>query len=70
MNRLTALPLFGFLTVFGVLYVAGAFEGVPVAERAGGFVLGVLTVLALVAGYSFARGYRGDEDEDEDDPAA
>ncbi|MFC7096098.1 hypothetical protein [Halobaculum marinum] len=61
MNRLTALPLFGFLSVFGVLYVAGAFDGVPAADRVGGFVLGLLAVVALVAGYSFARGYRGDE---------
>ncbi|WP_435064890.1 hypothetical protein [Halobaculum sp. EA56] len=63
MNRLTALPLFGFLTVFGVLYVAGAFEGVPPADRVGGFVLGVPAVLALVAGFSFAKGYRGDDEE-------
>lgn len=62
MNRLTALPLFGFLTVFGVLYAAGAFAGVPLADRAGGFVLGLLAVLALIAGYSFARGYRSDEE--------
>ncbi|SHH27922.1 hypothetical protein [Halobaculum gomorrense] len=61
MNRLTALPLFGFFTVFGVLYVAGAFDGVPFADRAGGFVLGILAVIALIAGFSFARGYRGDD---------
>ena len=64
MNRLTALPLFGFLTVFGVLYVAGGFEGVPAADRVAGFVVGLATVLALVAGYAFARGYRGDDDDE------
>ena len=63
MNRLTALPLFGFLTVFGALYVTGAFDGVPFADRAGGFALGLFAVLALVAGYSFGRGYRGDDED-------
>lgn len=64
MNRLTALPLFGFLTVFGALYAFGGAGGVPFADRAGGFLLGLLAVLALVAGYSFARGYRGDGEEE------
>lgn len=63
MNRLTALPLFGFLTVFGALYVTGAFDGVPFADRAGGFLLGLFAVLALVAGYSFGRGYRDDGED-------
>lgn len=64
MNRLTALPLFGFLTVFGLVYVFGGFSGVPFADRAGGFVLGLLTILAMVAGFAFAKGYRGDGEED------
>ncbi|MFC7070335.1 hypothetical protein [Halobaculum lipolyticum] len=64
MNRLTALPLFGFLSVFGVAYAAGGFEGVPAADRLGAFVLGLFAVLAMVAGYSFARGYRDDDDDE------
>lgn len=65
MNRLTALPLFGFFTVLAALYFAGAFEGVPFADRAGGFVLGLFAVLAVIAGYSFGRGYRDDEEADD-----
>ncbi|MFC7137064.1 hypothetical protein [Halobaculum litoreum] len=63
MNRLTALPLIGFLSVFGVLYFFGrGSDGVPLNDSVGGFLLGLLAVLALVAGFSFARGYRGDDE--------
>ncbi|QZP38354.1 hypothetical protein [Halobaculum magnesiiphilum] len=62
MNRLTALPLFGFFTVLAALYVTGSLDGVPFADRAVGFLLGLFAVFAIVAGYSFGRGYRGDEE--------
>ena len=63
MNRLTALPLAGFLSVLGVVYLSGSLDGVPAADRIGGLVIGLATVLAIVAGYSFGRGYRDDGDE-------
>lgn len=63
MNRLVVLPLFGFLTVLVALYVTGALDGVPFADRAVGFLLGLFAVLAMVAGYSFGREYRGDDEE-------
>ncbi|MFC6794327.1 hypothetical protein ACFQFH_08180 [Halobaculum halobium] len=64
MNRLIALPLFGFLTVLTALYLTGSLDGVPFADRAAGLVLGLFAVVALIAGYSFGQGYRANDEEE------
>lgn len=62
MERLLALPLFGLLTVAGITAATGGFEGVPAATVLGWLLVGVLGVLGVAAGFSFARGYRDSEE--------
>ena len=68
MERLVALPLFGFLTVMALVSATGGFEGVAPAVTLGNLVVGLLGVLGVAAGFAFARGLReSEEDEHEDD---
>ena len=60
MNRQVLLPSLGFVTVHAALPAGGAFDGVPLADRAGAFVLGLVAVTAPVAGYSSATANRAD----------
>ncbi|WP_313695431.1 hypothetical protein [Halorarum halobium] len=62
MNRLLALPVAGYLTVVGIFAAIGGFDGVPLATSLGWIAVGAVGVLALVAGFSFARGFRESDD--------
>ncbi|WP_435128994.1 hypothetical protein [Halobaculum sp. D14] len=70
MDRYVSMPLFGYVSVFGVVFALGGFEGVSPLSTLLAFLIGAGGVFGIVAGISFGRGYRDSDDADRDEASA